>query len=130
MPAKQPARPATRALKVVSHYEPSGDQPTAIRELVAGVRAGDTIALLQANDAWFLPICWAAQRSGLLLLDNTAVAVNNRLGGADLLSGGTAGIQLQGGELLILQVADRLFYVLIVHCTPPYELVPGESNPR
>ncbi len=30
-----------KALKIVSDYEPAGDQPQAIAELVAGVRAGD-----------------------------------------------------------------------------------------
>ena len=39
MPEKQPAKPLTRRLKVVSEYEPSGDQPTAIAELVRGVEA-------------------------------------------------------------------------------------------
>ena len=37
MPEKQPARPMTRALKVVSQYEPAGDQPAAITELTRGV---------------------------------------------------------------------------------------------
>src|SRR5260370_2164783 len=37
IPEKQPAKPNTRRLKVVSEYEPNGDQPTAITELVAGV---------------------------------------------------------------------------------------------
>ena len=37
MPEKQPARPMTRALKVVSEYEPAGDQPAAIAELTRGV---------------------------------------------------------------------------------------------
>jgi len=36
-PQKQPAKPMTRRLTVVSEYEPSGDQPTAITELVRGV---------------------------------------------------------------------------------------------
>jgi excinuclease ABC subunit B len=39
MPQKQPAKPMTRQLKVVSEYEPAGDQPTAITELVRGVQA-------------------------------------------------------------------------------------------
>jgi len=30
MPQKQAAKPMTRALRVVSEYEPAGDQPTAI----------------------------------------------------------------------------------------------------
>jgi excinuclease ABC subunit B len=37
MPQKQPARPVTKQLQVVSEYEPSGDQPTAITELAQGV---------------------------------------------------------------------------------------------
>jgi excinuclease ABC subunit B len=37
IPQKQPAKPVTRRMRVVSDYEPAGDQPTAIRELVAGV---------------------------------------------------------------------------------------------
>jgi excinuclease ABC subunit B len=41
VPQKQPAKPMTRSLRVVSEYEPAGDQPTAIRELVRGVNAGE-----------------------------------------------------------------------------------------
>jgi excinuclease ABC subunit B len=41
IPIKQPAKPNTRRLRVVSEYEPAGDQPTAIRELVAGVEGGE-----------------------------------------------------------------------------------------
>jgi excinuclease ABC subunit B len=39
MPQKQPAKPMTRQLRVVSEYQPAGDQPTAITELVRGVQA-------------------------------------------------------------------------------------------
>jgi excinuclease ABC subunit B len=38
MPQKQPARPVTRRLEVVSEYEPAGDQPAAIAMLAEGVR--------------------------------------------------------------------------------------------
>src|SRR5580692_2664877 len=38
MPQKQPAKPLTNRLKVVSDYQPAGDQPTAIEELVRGMR--------------------------------------------------------------------------------------------
>ena len=41
IPPKQPPRPFTRRFRVVSDYEPSGDQPTAIAELVAGVQANE-----------------------------------------------------------------------------------------
>src|SRR3954454_20833639 len=37
IPEKQPAKPLTRRLKVVSEYAPNGDQPTAITELTGGV---------------------------------------------------------------------------------------------
>ena len=39
IPEKQPAKPLTRRMQVVSEYEPNGDQPSAIAELVSGVRA-------------------------------------------------------------------------------------------
>jgi excinuclease ABC subunit B len=38
MPQKQPAKPVTRRLQVVSDYEPAGDQPAAIAMLSEGVR--------------------------------------------------------------------------------------------
>jgi excinuclease ABC subunit B len=41
MPQKQPVLPVTRRFKVVSDFEPSGDQPTAIRTLVSGIEAGE-----------------------------------------------------------------------------------------
>ncbi|WP_408735464.1 excinuclease ABC subunit UvrB [Belnapia rosea] len=40
-PPKRPAPPPERKLKVVSPFEPNGDQPGAIRQLVAGLRAGE-----------------------------------------------------------------------------------------
>jgi excinuclease ABC subunit B len=41
MPQKQPAKPVTRRLQVVSEYEPAGDQPTAIAQLSDGVLQGE-----------------------------------------------------------------------------------------
>jgi excinuclease ABC subunit B len=38
VPPKRPAPPATRRLNVVSPYEPAGDQPAAIEQLVGGLR--------------------------------------------------------------------------------------------
>ena len=40
-PVRQPPKPVTTRLQVVSEYEPAGDQPTAIRDLVAGVNTGE-----------------------------------------------------------------------------------------
>ena len=41
MPQKQAARPMTRRLTSVSEYQPAGDQPAAIAELVRGVQAAE-----------------------------------------------------------------------------------------
>ena len=41
IPPKRPVIEAGDLLKVVSRYEPAGDQPEAIKELVDGIRAGD-----------------------------------------------------------------------------------------
>ncbi len=40
IPERQPPLPRLRRMEVVSEYEPSGDQPQAIAELVRGVHAG------------------------------------------------------------------------------------------
>lgn len=40
IPERQPPRPRIRRMEVVSKYEPSGDQPQAIAELVSGVESG------------------------------------------------------------------------------------------
>ena len=39
MSINAPRPVSNRPLKVVSHYEPAGDQPKAIRELAEGVRS-------------------------------------------------------------------------------------------
>ncbi|EHH69257.1 excinuclease ABC subunit UvrB [Gluconobacter morbifer] len=41
IPEKQPPKPKTRKFVVKSDYEPAGDQPTAIAELVEGVENGE-----------------------------------------------------------------------------------------
>ncbi|MEN0077296.1 MAG: DEAD/DEAH box helicase family protein, partial [Paracraurococcus sp.] len=40
-PPKRPAPPPERRLKVVSPFEPNGDQPEAIRQLTSGLKAGE-----------------------------------------------------------------------------------------
>ena len=40
-PQKQPAKPVARSLAVVSAFAPNGDQPAAIRTLVAGIAGGE-----------------------------------------------------------------------------------------
>jgi excinuclease ABC subunit B len=41
IPEKRPVIDAGEPLKVVSPFEPAGDQPQAIKEIVAGIRAGE-----------------------------------------------------------------------------------------
>ncbi len=41
IPQKQPAKPLSQPLRVRSDYAPAGDQPTAIQELNAGLKAGE-----------------------------------------------------------------------------------------
>ena len=41
IPIRQPVKPVTRRLNIKSEYEPAGDQPGAIRTLVAGLEAGE-----------------------------------------------------------------------------------------
>ena len=41
MPAKRPPVPATRPFELASHYQPAGDQPQAIAELIEGVERGE-----------------------------------------------------------------------------------------
>ncbi len=41
VPIRQPVKPVTRRLEIKSEYEPAGDQPAAIRTLVAGLEAGE-----------------------------------------------------------------------------------------
>jgi excinuclease ABC subunit B len=79
IPAKQPARPFTRALKVVSEYEPAGDQPTAIAELVAGVRAEERDQVLlgvtgSGKTFTMAKVIEAVQRPTLILAPNKTLA--------------------------------------------------------
>ena len=46
MRAKTDLRPTQGRFRVVSDYEPSGDQPTAIAELTDRVRRGDKDSVL------------------------------------------------------------------------------------
>ena len=45
-PIRQPVKPRTNIFRVVSEYEPAGDQPTAIRELTAGLEHGEVNQVL------------------------------------------------------------------------------------
>ncbi|BDZ47017.1 UvrABC system protein B [Naasia aerilata] len=74
----QPTR-AVRPFEVISEYQPSGDQPTAIAELAGRINAGETDVVLlgatgtgkSATTAWLVE---AVQRPTLVLAHNKTLA--------------------------------------------------------
>src|SRR6476619_3069373 len=79
IPEKQPAKPNTRQLKVVSEYEPNGDPPTAIAELVAGVRQDDRDQVLlgvtgSGKTFTMAKVIEAVQKPTLILAPNKTLA--------------------------------------------------------
>ena len=78
-PQRQPAKPATKALRVVSDYEPAGDQPTAIRDLWAGVQAAERDQVLlgvtgSGKTFTMAKLIEHAQRPTLILAPNKTLA--------------------------------------------------------
>ncbi|TCZ62979.1 excinuclease ABC subunit UvrB [Roseicella aquatilis] len=78
-PPKRPAPPPERALKVVSPFEPNGDQPTAIRELVAGLQANERDQVLlgvtgSGKTFTMAKVIEAVQRPTLILAPNKTLA--------------------------------------------------------
>src|SRR5450755_3227144 len=79
MPPKQPAKPLTRRLKVVSEYEPAGDQPTAIRTLVSGIETEDRDQVLlgvtgSGKTFSMAKVIEAVQKPTLILAPNKTLA--------------------------------------------------------
>ena len=79
VPNKQPARPMTKRFRVESEFEPSGDQPTAIRELVAGIEAGERDQVLlgvtgSGKTFTMAKVIEAMQRPTLVLAPNKTLA--------------------------------------------------------
>src|SRR3979490_1146500 len=79
MPQKQAAEPLTRRLKVVSEYEPAGDQPTAITELVRGIGAEDRDQVLlgvtgSGKTFTMAKVIEAVQKPTLILAPNKTLA--------------------------------------------------------
>jgi excinuclease ABC subunit B len=79
IPEKQPAKPLTRRFKVVSDYEPNGDQPTAIAELTAGVLAEDRDQVLlgvtgSGKTFTMAKVIEAVQKPTLILAPNKTLA--------------------------------------------------------
>ena len=78
-PQRQPALPHTRTLKVVSEYEPAGDQPAAIRDLLAGIHAADRDQVLlgvtgSGKTFTMAKVIEAVQRPALILAPNKTLA--------------------------------------------------------
>ena len=79
MPQKQPAKPQTRRLQVVSEYSPSGDQPTAIAELTAGVQQEERDQVLlgvtgSGKTFTMAKVIEAVQKPTLILAPNKTLA--------------------------------------------------------
>ena len=79
IPAKLPARPHTRALKIVSDYAPAGDQPAAIEELVRGVRQDERDQVLlgvtgSGKTFTMAKVIEAVQKPTLILAPNKTLA--------------------------------------------------------
>ena len=79
MPIRQPVRPVTNRLKVVSEYQPAGDQPTAITELVAGVNQGEIDQVLlgvtgSGKTFTMAKVIEAVQKPALVLAPNKTLA--------------------------------------------------------
>jgi excinuclease ABC subunit B len=79
MPQKQPAKPMTRHFRVASEYQPAGDQPTAITELVRGVRAEDRDQVLlgvtgSGKTFTMAKVIEAVQKPTLILAPNKTLA--------------------------------------------------------
>ncbi len=79
IPQKQPAKPLSRPFRVASDYEPAGDQPGAIRELVAGVQVGERDQVLlgvtgSGKTFTMAKVIEAVQRPTLILAPNKTLA--------------------------------------------------------
>ncbi len=79
----KPARPekseAGRAFRIVSDYQPAGDQPTAIADLVEGVNAGEVTQVLlgvtgSGKTFTMAQVIEATQRPALILAPNKILA--------------------------------------------------------
>src|SRR5271154_2515873 len=79
IPEKQPAKTITRPLRVVSEYQPSGDQPSAIAELVRGVEQNERDQVLlgvtgSGKTFTMAKVIEAVQKPALILAPNKTLA--------------------------------------------------------
>jgi excinuclease ABC subunit B len=78
-PIRQPVKPHTNSFRVVSAYEPAGDQPTAIRELVSGLEHGEVNQVLlgvtgSGKTFTMAKVIEAVQKPTLVLAPNKTLA--------------------------------------------------------
>lgn len=78
-PIRQPPRPRTRRFTLRSEYEPAGDQPGAIRELVAGIDGGERDQVLlgvtgSGKTFTMAKVIEATQKPALILAPNKTLA--------------------------------------------------------
>jgi excinuclease ABC subunit B len=79
VPPKRPTPPGNRVLKVVSPYEPAGDQPTAISQLVEGLKQHERDQVLlgvtgSGKTFTMAKVIEAVQRPTLILAPNKTLA--------------------------------------------------------
>ena len=79
MPEKQPARPTLKPFRVVSEFEPNGDQPSAIRHLLAGTNANERDQVLlgvtgSGKTFTMAKVIESVQRPTLILAPNKTLA--------------------------------------------------------
>ena len=79
IPQRQPAKPVTNRFRVVSDYEPAGDQPTAIGEIVAGIQQAEKDQVLlgvtgSGKTFTMAKVIEAVQRPALVLAPNKTLA--------------------------------------------------------
>ena len=79
VPKRQAAKADGKRLRVVSEYEPAGDQPTAIRELTAGIAQGERDQVLlgvtgSGKTFSMAKVIEAIQRPTLVLAPNKTLA--------------------------------------------------------
>ncbi|MBS1084864.1 excinuclease ABC subunit UvrB [Gluconobacter sphaericus] len=79
LPERQPAKAKTRKFVVKSDYEPAGDQPTAIAELVRGVEGGERDQVLlgvtgSGKTFSMAKVIEATQKPTLILAPNKTLA--------------------------------------------------------
>jgi excinuclease ABC subunit B len=79
IPQRQPVKPATNRFRVVSDYQPAGDQPTAIGEIVGGINSAEKDQVLlgvtgSGKTFTMAKVIEAVQRPALVLAPNKTLA--------------------------------------------------------